>query len=441
MLRGDRTDAEDQRPSDGAWPLAKLRPVALVSAGALTAYMAWFVHLQEMDFEVYRMGGHHVFGTGLYSSEITILGRHLLFTYPPLAALLFWPFSHLSSEAGQAVWNAIDLVALTALIAVSIAGARRHRVGRAEWEIALVVLAPAGLLLYPVRENLLLGQINLVLVLMIVMDLTVGLSWRNKELPRGVLIGVAAAIKLTPLVFLPYLILTRQWRTAKNAALTCIVTTGAMFAVAPRPSWVYFSKDAFDVERVGNVASNGNESLRQALMRVHLPLSATGVVLVGAALLCIGLAVATVAYRRSSPMLGLLVCAATGLMVSPISWTHHYVWVVPAIIWLLVGSDRPAGGPKWACLAALVFIVFQPGLQGGSGILWFLRNDAYVIATLTFIGLVAAMLVTRRGQQDSRSYDSDPLADQDHTEHGEEHRHHGGAVLAQPGLPTVQNLR
>ncbi len=372
--------------------------VAFLSAMVMAGYMAWSAHFHQMDFEVYRMGGRHVLSQGLYSSEITVYGRHLFFTYPPVAAVFFWPLSHLSITVGQAVWDAIDPVALTALIAVSIAAAHKRGVVRSDWQTALILLFPVGFFLYPVRENLALGQINIVLVLMILADLTIGVSWRGRHLPTGLLVGLAAAIKLTPLVFIPYLAVTRQWRAAWNAAITFALATGAMFVVAPRASWIYFTKDAFDVGRVGNAAVTGNQTLRDAIARAHVPLVPAGFYLVAAAVLCVGLVVAAAAYRRSSAMLGVLVCAATGLLLSPISWVHHYVWIVPALVWLLEGSDRPARGERWALVGALVFIVIQPGQAWGSGVLWYLRENAYAIAALAFLGLVGTRLFATRRQ-------------------------------------------
>jgi alpha-1,2-mannosyltransferase len=231
---------------------------------------------------------------------------------------------------------------------------------------------------------------------MIVADLTIGVSWRERDLPTGMLLGLAAAIKLTHLVFIPYLILTRQWRVARNAAITFVAATGAMFAVAPRSSWRYFTKDAFDIRRVGNAETIGNQELRAALVRAHLTPAPAVFDVVAAIVLCLGLLVAVAAYRRSSAMLGMLVCGATGLTVSPISWLHHYVWIVPALIWLLLGSDRPAKGSTWALAGVLGFIVIPPTRRGGSGVLWYVRDDAYVIATLAFVGLVGAMLLARR---------------------------------------------
>ena len=107
---------------------AMLWVVGISSAALLAIYSLWYSATEpEMDDQVYRMGAQHLFGPDLYSSQIEVLGRHLSFTYPPFAALLFWPISHLSVFAGQFVWNAINLAALFALITVSIAAARSRR--------------------------------------------------------------------------------------------------------------------------------------------------------------------------------------------------------------------------------------------------------------------------------------------------------------------------
>ena len=236
--------------------------IGFASATVLAISSLWYsAHEPEMDFQVYRSGGRHIFGSGLYSSQIEVLGRHLLFTYPPVAALLFWPISHLSVFAGQILWNAINLLALLALIALSVAAARSRRLALSDWRAALLLLTPVALLLYPVRSDLALGQINVLLVLMILADLTTGLSWRGHSFPHGVLVGLAAAVKLTPLVFIPYLVVSRQWRSARNATLTFVIATGALFAVSPHASWSYFTKDAFDVKRVGNGLAVGNQAL------------------------------------------------------------------------------------------------------------------------------------------------------------------------------------
>ena len=325
------------------------------SAASLVIYFLCLAFLPQMDFRVYRMGAQHLFGPSLYSSELTVLGRHLLFTYPPLAALLFWPFSRFSAFAGQIVWDVVDILLLTILIAVSIAAAKDRGIVRPDWRTALILLGPIGFLLYPVRSNLVLGQINILLVLMIVLDLTMTPSWRGRTIPRGVLVGFAAAIKLTPLIFIPYLAVSGQWREARRTVATFGLVAGVMFVVSPRASWQYFTKDAYDVKRVGNSLLPGNQTLHALFERTHLGLSSPLIDCVLGVMLFGGIAMAALAYRRSSPMLGMLVCAATGLMVSPISWLHHFVWIVPFLMWLVLvetdhGGVSPGRSPRWLCL-------------------------------------------------------------------------------------------
>ncbi len=252
--------------------------------------------------------------------------------------------------------------------------------------------------MYPVRSDLALGQINILLVLMIVVDLTADLSWGGRSLPRGFLVGVAAAVKLTPLVFIPYLAVSRQWRAARNATVTFALITAAVFVLSPRASWLYFTKDAFDVQRVGNSLTIANQTLHAAIFRAHLSPAPALFDLIEVAVLVGGIAIAAVAYWRSSSLLAVLVCAATGLMLSPISWLHHYVWIVPALIWLAAGKDRPAKGACWALVGALVFMVVPPD-SAGSGPLSFVRDDSYVLATLVFVGSIGAMLWTRTGKR------------------------------------------
>lgn len=385
--------------------------VGFAMTALVAVYTVWYSAKEpEMDFRVYRMGGQHVFGSGLYSAHIEVLGRHLLFTYPPVAALLFWPLSHVPALAGQVLWDAANMIALVTLIAVSIAAARSRQLVSSDWRTALLLLAPVALLLYPVRSDLALGQINILLVLVILVDLTLAPSWRGRSLPCGVLVGLAAAVKLTPLIFLPYLVVSRQWRAARNATLTFVLVTGALFALSPRASWVYFTRDAFNVQRVGNSLTIGNQTLRAAVIRGHLSLSPLLFEVLEVVVLCGGIAVAVMAYRRSSVFLAVLVCGATGLLLSPISWLHHYVWIVPALIWLAAGKDRPAKGECWALVAALVFMVVPPSSAGGTGLFWFVRDDAYVVATLVFIGSIGMMLWSRQRARSRRLPSPAPAA-------------------------------
>jgi alpha-1,2-mannosyltransferase len=390
----------DKAPSSASgWAhhIVPLRPRTLwllgsVSLGLFAAWLVVMARQQQVDFDVYRMGGQHVLGSGLYSSSLRYETSHLPFTYPPLAALLFWPVSHLTTFVGGLVWDGIDMAALTALIAVSIAATKGRNVVSSDWRTAFLLLIPLGLLLFPVRQDLELGQINALLVLMIVADLAARLSWRDRKLPRGVLTGLAAALKLTPLVFLPYLLATRQWRAARNMATSFLAATGALFVIAPGDSWSYFTKDVFEVKRIGNAGLVIDQTLRAAVGRAGFSAPHAIADLITVAVVCGGIALAALAYRRSSPLLGVLVCAGTGLLVSPISWPHHYVWVLPVLVWLVAGSDRPAMGLCWAAAATVPFMVVTPTAPGAVNAIWYVRENAYVISTVIFLVLVGAML-------------------------------------------------
>jgi hypothetical protein len=102
-------------------------------------------------------------------------------------------------------------------------------------------------------------------------------------------------------------------------------------------------------------------------------------------------------------LLGVLVCAGTGLLVSPISWPHHYVWIVPAVVWLVAGVDRPAKGVYWAGAATLVFMVVPPNPPGDVDALWYIRENAYVISIFVFFALIGTMLWLRSRTVDPES--------------------------------------
>ena len=367
------------------------------SVAVLACYLVAMARLPQMDFDVYRMGGQHLLGPSLYTDHVRVLGRTLLFTYTPAAALLFWPAGLLSTHAGQIVWDLLDIGLLVCLLAVSLAAARQRRVCPADWRLALALSAPAGLVLYPVRYDLLLGQVNLLLVVAVLADLCIGIEWRCRTLPRGVLTGLAAAVKLTPLIFVAYLIVSRQWRAARNALLSFVAATAALFALSPVASWHYFTHDAYDVGRIGNAGRTDNQTLSETLRRIGLHPGHLGGDVIALVVLITGLWIATVAYRRSSSMIAVLVAAATSLLVSPISWIHHYVWLVPALVWLAVGADRPTGARWWIGLSVVVFMVDPNVADGHHGPVWSAVQNSYALAAAAFVAGIGFLLWRRRG--------------------------------------------
>ncbi len=325
-----------------------------VASGVVTVVGATVLALvhQQLDLGTYLLGGAHASTNDLFS--VTYPTDHLGFTYPPFSALLFAPVAHFPLRVCDVVFSWVNLAALFALIAVSLravcAGLERRTV---LWWALLLVLPV--FLFDPVRQTFLLGQVNIILALMVVADMTMDLP-----LPRGVLVGLAAAIKVTPLILIPYLFLTRQGRSGVRAAATFLAAALLAAAVNASTSWSYWTHYIRDPQRAGNLAWVGNQGLVGALERMvghTVTTSTTFAIVVSAGV--VGLAVATGAYRRSSPVLGLLVVEATESLASPVSWSHHFIWLVLLVAWLALAEDRPRYG-EWYGLAVAVLLWAAP---------------------------------------------------------------------------------
>ena len=416
-------------PGDAVSPPLERRAViglsvlAAVSVGWL-CHAVWIrtVNQHQLDFAVYVMGARHLVDGTLYTVSLPT-SPHLPFTYPPIAALAFVPLAWLSAAAGQIVWAVVNMVSLFAVIALSLR-AVRPGIDRTRLVLYSLVLIGPTTFIEPVWLTFFFGQINLVLCALILIDLTTTVRVGSRQLPRGVLLGVAAAIKLIPLVFVPYLFVTRQVRAAWVSLAAFTGATLVAAAVNPSVTWSYFTKYATDAQRVGGVFFISNQSLRGATDRlthhvvsVGLITAASGVVLVA------GIALARWAHRDSSPFLGILVCATTGMLVSPISWEHHLVWAVPILCWLAWAPDRPRGGPLWAATAAGI-LIWAPVLHvpfGGDNELhehgWQLLagNSFFGLLVAFLVGVTALLLVRRRratttSRADSRPHDAAPVS-------------------------------
>ncbi len=321
---------------------------------ALSGALGLAVGRLQLDLAVYLLGGRHLIDGHLYDVALPS-PPHLPFTYPPFAALVFGPLAPLSEAVAQVIWALVGVVALFALVILGLHAARpgldRHRL--VMW--SMVLMGPAYWI-EPVRLTLSFGQVNILLAAMVLGDLTWHLRLGGRTLPRGALLGIAAGIKLTPLIFVPYLFVTRQTRAAWISLGTFTVCSAVAAAVDPRVSWAYWTRYATDAGRVGGVFYISNQSLRAVVDRFDHRVAAVGLVTAASVIVAaIGIALATWAYRTSSSYLGVLLCATTGLLVSPITWAHHLVWVVPVLIWLAWAPDRPPGGWIWAAAGAVLF--------------------------------------------------------------------------------------
>jgi alpha-1,2-mannosyltransferase len=260
----------------------------------------------------------------------------LPFTYPPFAAMVFALGSPLDFGLWQLALVVIDLVLLPVVsyVAMRVSGRR----GLSGAGLALV-LAATAIWLEPVYMTMFFGQINLILLALIVGDLALPDACRWK----GIGVGIAAGLKLTPLIFIVYLLASRRRRAGLVAAASFAATVVIGFIALPAASREYWG---------GKFASHGgalrlqDQSINGVLTRLMHGQAAAHTLWIAAAIVVgvAGLATAAAASRRGLELLGITVCGFTGLLVSPISWTHHWVWVVPALALMAAGARRPAAG-------------------------------------------------------------------------------------------------
>jgi alpha-1,2-mannosyltransferase len=318
------------------------------------------------DFRVYWDGGlvaRHSPGA-LYSWQF---GPEVRFTYTPFAASLFAAMSLMSWTVAKWLMTGASVAALVATISMTLrqlGWAGRRRLG------AVLLLAAAAFWFEPVQRAVHLGQIELLLMALIVWDL----GQPSRRWWQGAGIGLAAGIKLVPLIFIPYLLLTRRFRQAGVAVAVLAATMIAGFAVLPRASRQWWLTGYFlNTGRTGGVASLANQSLRGLLTRTAGSAQAAAPGALGVAIVAgvIGLLAAAAFYRSGRPVHGWVLCALTGLLVSPISWEHHWVWMVPVLVLLADAAVRAERAHRWLlgiAAAALVAVFLDwPGQVTGEG--------------------------------------------------------------------------
>jgi alpha-1,2-mannosyltransferase len=317
----------------------KTNRAALVGAALVGATAYVVIGTYRIDLDVYRIGARALLdGRNLYGPiPATRDGLALPFTYPPAAAILFVPLTLVPFAVASAGITLMSLASLGAALALT-----RRRLGTAAGPSPpLLLLLLGALLLEPVRSTLGYGQINLILMALVCADLFP----RSTPWPRGLLIGLAAAIKLTPAGFLLALLVLRQRRAAATAVVTFLAVTGAAWLIAPEDSLQYWTATVWDPGRIGGATYAGNQSLKATALRAHLAPELSQVVYVVAALVCLILAALAMrrAARHDRHALVVGLNALLILLVSPVSWTHHWVWlaVVPLCLWH-EGPTRPS---------------------------------------------------------------------------------------------------
>jgi alpha-1,2-mannosyltransferase len=340
---------------DRTWSWVALAVGSVAFVWSLRAYI--IIALDRMgawdliDLEVYREGAsallHHA--STLYDAGF---GRFdLPFIYPPFAAVAFIPLTHLDWDLARQVFTGIGLAALVASIwwAWGMTG-RRPTIERAGLTLAVAAVA---LWLEPVQQTLLFGQINFIVLGLVVYDLHL-----HDDRPwKGVALGLAVGLKLTPALFVVYLVLTGRRRAGLTAVGTFAATVVIGFATAPSAARQYWGGDFLVGDKVGQ-SYVGNQSLKGVLLRLLNESTAADrlYVVVAVIVAVVGLWLAVRAHRAGDELLAVVVTALTMLLVSPVSWSHHWVWVAVVLVLL---ADRALRRPLgWALpvLAALVLL-------------------------------------------------------------------------------------
>lgn len=375
-------------------------PLIAVTVALVTYHLVSFsrnrigLNPYRIDLDVYRIGSLvWLRGGNLYGAlPRTSAGISLPFSYPPVAAAVLSPLAVVPmAVAGFAL--TLASIALTWVVLRVFTRSLSSRLG-------LWWLLPAALELEPVRATLNFGQVNIALMALVTLDCL----HPEPRWPRGALVGLAAAVKLTPAAFILFFLIRNDRRAASTAAVSFATVTGTGFILDWHDSVRYWTSVVFQTSRPGSPASVSNQALSGVLARAGLdPHSQGG----SAAWLTLSVAVVVVAVigmRRAlasgEPAWALSVNALAALLISPISWSHHWVWAAPALMCLAVTGRRHSwrGGVTAAWAALVLFEVPPMWLlphSGNAGELGWAWSEQVIADTYVIFGVVVLVLAAR----------------------------------------------
>jgi alpha-1,2-mannosyltransferase len=477
LTRTQAPAGEQKKP--GRWLLLAGLGAFAVALGLYVIYTV--IHpksftMDPVDLAVYRSGGlivRHV--RPLYDPRLAAplydwagYGKlHLPFTYTPFAAIAFAVISFVPWWLSQQLSVAVDIVALLAALWFTLGGLgyRRDNIRLG----ATLLGAAAVFWTEPVLRTIYLGQVNLVLMALIIWDLCQPDTLLNSGKSRwwkGFGTGIAAGVKLVPLIFIPYLLLARKFRQAAMACAGFAFTVLLGFVILPKDSTKWWFDGLFvQGGRTGFTGWAGNQSLDGLITRLTgsvngaKPAWIVAAVLVGVA----GVTGAALLDRKGYPVPGLLMAALTGLLVSPISWDHHWVWIAPGALvaahYAVQAARKNARKAAWGLGILAVAIVawfgawparlFTSRVNLGNdslGLLWIPRNtnpvyyqwygdrpwfteyhwhglaliagNAYVLAGLALFGLLLAVSLLLPPRGTKKEHDDEPGRTQARTQAG-----------------------
>lgn len=375
----------------------------LVSVAHHQAFHPWG-RLNFFDLKVYRGAARLVLdGRSVYAGPIW---QWAPFTYPPFAAIALGPLALLPLALDEVLVTGLGILALFAILSLALRLSSGNESKAEPYRTAQSILIPlvvaAALWFEPVASTLAYGQINLLIALLVVGDLS-----RPDGAPgKGALIGFAAGLKLTPLIFVPFLLFSRRSREACVALGAFAATVAAGYAILPGDSQRFWGGGLFlDPRRAGGCCVPANQSLRGLILRLDPSFGSGWIVAVALVVALFGLALAVLASRRGDEVAAFSLCALTGLLISPVSWTHHWTLAVPALLLLAVRVVRLGSRAGLAAVVAILLVGYSylPKLMTkpafvpsrGPSAVWTLAASPYVLIGLAVLTTAGACEVRR----------------------------------------------
>lgn len=365
---------------------------------SIAARLAWTYLVPNganfVDLHVYVGGAAELDGPGtlydyVYGDQTPDFP--LPFTYPPFAAVVFFPLHLLPFGVVAFLWQLGTIAALYGVVRMS----QRLLAPSPDRRVAMLWTA-VGIWTEPLRSTFDYGQVNVLLVLAILYAVYSSRWWLS-----GLLVGLAAGVKLTPAVAGLYFVGARRWAAVLFSAVVFVLTIGVSAFLVSGQTRFYFTQLLGDADRVGPVGTSFNQSWRGGISRILGYDAGFGpLVLIGIALTAVLAVFAWRAIGGANDRLGAIVIVQLfGLLLSPISWTHHWVWLLPLMIWLLHGPLRAQLGARvlgwgWLVLTLVgvpwllsfaqptIWVIPRPWYLAWAGLV-------YLVATLATLAWIA----------------------------------------------------
>jgi alpha-1,2-mannosyltransferase len=365
----------------------------IIQYGKLVPWQPSTIDLQVYMYAVKDMlAGKDIFGT-------TTPFWRLYFIYPPIAAILMAPLAIGPYTFWQVIWTGGLVWAQQSVL--KRCGAPRG------WKLGLLGIAVL-LAVEPIRTTLGYGQVNTILMALVVADLLPDRPEQRRRIPQGILIGLAAAIKLTPALFVIFMILIGKRRAAITAIISFVVFTGIATILLFRETVVFFGGLSGGDTRTASPLYTGNQSLLGVFFRLGDSSRTTTVLglAVAGVLAVLGCLIAAYWWRNDEKVFAVAIVGLTTCLASPLSWTHHYVWILPLGMAVL-----SPGVPRWArCVGGLwvlwvcacLPLAVLPYAGGRERQFDFLQqlvaNLGPILGVILLVGLAWQLVVTTRVQ-------------------------------------------